>query len=42
MTDGGFATLTFERQVKAPVAALWQVGFDPATRALRPPACLSR
>lgn len=34
MTGGGFATLTFERQVKAPVAALWQAWFNPVARAL--------
>jgi uncharacterized protein YndB with AHSA1/START domain len=31
---GRFATLTFEREVAAPVAALWQVWTTPAARAL--------
>lgn len=29
-----FATLTFERQVTAPVETLWQVWMSPAARAI--------
>lgn len=32
--DGGFATLTFEREIAAPLSALWQVWTAPAARAL--------
>ena len=34
MSQGRFATLTFERDITAPVAALWQAWFNPAARAL--------
>jgi len=34
MTDARFATLTFERQVDAPAATLWQAWTAPAARAI--------
>jgi uncharacterized protein YndB with AHSA1/START domain len=34
MTEGRFATLTFERKVEAPLATLWQVWTSPAARAV--------
>jgi uncharacterized protein YndB with AHSA1/START domain len=39
MTAGRFATLTFEREVAAPLATLWQAWIAPAARAVwSPPA----